>query len=82
MQPKMYANAFPEKKKTKINLISNSILKLFHIFINNLLNDEWPEKAGDTNLIIAAKAGHKTIVDALIKRYADLDTKVSIYLAY
>ena len=37
------------------------------------------DRAGDTNLIIAAKAGHKTIVDALIKRYADLDTKVSFY---
>ena len=55
---------------------------LHHIFKTNLLTDEWPEKAGDTNLIIAAKAGHKTIVDALIKRYADLDTKVSIYLEY
>ena len=39
------------------------------------------DRAGDTNLIIAAKAGHKTIVDALIKRYADLDTKVNILAA-
>jgi ankyrin repeat protein len=34
------------------------------------------DRAGDTNLIIASKAGHKTIVEALIKRYADVDTKV------
>ena len=36
------------------------------------------DRAGDTNLIIASKAGHKTIVEALIKRYADVDTKVGM----
>jgi hypothetical protein len=40
------------------------------------------DRAGDTNLIIASKAGHKTIVEALIKRYADVDTKVMLFLLY
>lgn len=32
-----------------------------------------PDRNGDTNLIHAAKAGHFSIVDALIKKYADID---------
>ena len=31
------------------------------------------DKAGDTNLIFAARGGHKLIVEALIKKYADVD---------
>jgi hypothetical protein len=40
------------------------------------------DRAGDTNLIIASKAGHKTIVEALIKRYADVDTKVMLFIVF
>lgn len=32
-----------------------------------------PDRNGDTNLIHAAKAGHFSIVDALIRKYADID---------
>ena len=49
---------------------------------SNVQPETAKDRAGDTNLIIAAKAGHKTIVDALIKRYADLDTKVNILAAF
>lgn len=31
------------------------------------------DRGGDTNLIHAAKAGHKSIVEALLKKYADVD---------
>lgn len=31
------------------------------------------DRSGDTNLIHAAKAGHKSIVEALLKKYADVD---------
>ena len=34
------------------------------------------DRGGDTNLILACKGGHKAIVEALLKRYADVDTKV------
>ena len=33
------------------------------------------DKAGDTNLIFASRGGHKQIVEALIKKYADVDTR-------
>ena len=32
-----------------------------------------PDRNGDTNLIHASKAGHFSIVDALIRKYADID---------
>lgn len=32
-----------------------------------------PDRNGDTNLIHAAKSGHYSIVDALLKKYADID---------
>ena len=35
------------------------------------------DRGGDTNLILACKGGHKAIVEALLKRYADVDTRVS-----
>ena len=35
------------------------------------------DRGGDTNLILACKGGHKPIVEALLKRYADVDTRVS-----
>ena len=38
------------------------------------------DRGGDTNLILASKGGHKAIVEALLKRYADVDTRVRSYL--
>ena len=35
-------------------------------------------RGGDTNLMLAAKGGHRAIVEALLKRYADVDTKVHL----
>ena len=37
------------------------------------------DRGGDTNLILASKGGHKAIVEALLKRYADVDTRVRSY---
>ena len=39
------------------------------------------DRGGDTNLILACKGGHKAIVEALLKRYADVDTRVSAELS-
>ena len=36
-------------------------------------------KGGDTNLILACKGGHKPIVEALLKKYADVDTRVKYF---
>ncbi len=33
------------------------------------------DRSGDTNLIYASKGGHRAIVDALIKKYADVDIR-------
>jgi hypothetical protein len=48
---------------------------------------EWHEfhfqdRAGDTNLIHAVKGGHRGVVEALLKKYADVDItgKVSFCL--
>jgi hypothetical protein len=40
------------------------------------------DRAGDTNLIHAVKGGHRGVVEALLKKYADVDIsgKVSISL--
>lgn len=42
------------------------------------------DRAGDTNLILAVKGGHRNVVEALLKKYADIDTpgkdkKTAIY---
>jgi hypothetical protein len=39
------------------------------------------DRAGDTNLIHAVKGGHRGVVEALLKKYADVDIqgKVSIH---
>ena len=34
------------------------------------------DRAGDTNLIHAAKGGHRGIIEALIKRHADVDVRL------
>ena len=34
------------------------------------------DRGGDTNLILACKGGHKAIVEALLKKYADVNTRV------
>lgn len=40
------------------------------------------DRAGDTNLIHAVKGGHRGVVEALLKKYADVDIpgKVSFRL--
>ena len=38
------------------------------------------DRSGDTNLIHAAKAGHKSIVEALLKKYADVDMTGKVFL--
>ena len=37
------------------------------------------DRGGDTNLILACKGGHKPIVEALLKKYADVDTRVKYF---
>ena len=45
--------------------------KLLHAGAYTNLQD----RAGDTNLIYACKGGHRAVVDALIKKYADVDVR-------
>ena len=40
------------------------------------------DRGGDTNLILACKGGHKPMVEALLKRYADVDTRVSRFMTW
>jgi hypothetical protein len=63
-----------------------SLLTTLHdsAFINHV---DWhdfhfQDRAGDTNLIHAVKGGHRGVVEALLKKYADVDIsgKVSFSL--
>jgi ankyrin repeat-rich membrane spanning protein len=45
---------------------------------------DFQDRAGDTNLIHAVKGGHRGVVEALLKKYADVDIsgKVSFSLSF
>ena len=46
------------------------------LFLHQALPDvNLQDRSGDTNLILASKYGHTSIVDLLLRRHADLDTR-------
>lgn len=61
------------------NYTTTSVIK----FVDQL-DSYFQDRAGDTNLIHAVKGGHRGVVEALLKKYADVDIpgKVSISLFF
>lgn len=59
---------------------SNRLLHLYNLSFSH------QDRSGDTNLIHAVKGGHRGVVEALLKKYADVDIpgkdrKTAIYMA-
>jgi hypothetical protein len=61
--------------------LATFLLRPFIKFVDQH-NSYFQDRAGDTNLIHAVKGGHRGVVEALLKKYADVDIpgKVSISL--
>jgi len=43
---------------------------------------DFQDRAGDTNLIHAVKGGHRGVVEALLKKYADVDISGKVSFKY
>ena len=64
------------REESGTNASKNVFVTLIFVSLITYLHFLFQDRAGDSNLILASKGGHKQIVDALVKRYADLDVKV------